>query len=374
MMGLGGWHGKGRWVLWFCIALWPVLPQIASADRIKDLGKFAGVRGNQLIGYGLVVGLDGSGDSSAYTSQTFKTFLSRLGVVLPDNITPKSANMAAVAVSAELPPFYKPGQTLDVTVSSIGSAKSLRGGTLLMTPLKAVDGQVYALAQGNLVVGGLGTEGKDGSQIRINIPVVGRIPGGAVVEMAAPNQMGVQPHLTLLLNQPDFTTARRVVDVIEAFMGKGSAGALDPSSIRIEAPTSPHQRVAFMAAIENLEVTPADRVAKIVVNSRTGTIVIGKNVVLGSAAVTHGGLIVTIAENTQTVQPPLGSRGVTAEEHHSGIQVTQPNSRMFLVDPLPTLEDLVRAVNEMGVAPGDLMAILDALKQAGALRAELEVI
>ncbi|MFM8453764.1 MAG: flagellar basal body P-ring protein FlgI [Gammaproteobacteria bacterium] len=350
----------------------------ACSDRVKDLSSIAGVRSNQLIGYGLVVGLDGTGDSTNFTNQSFKTLLSKLGVQLPPGVLPSSKNIAAVSLHAELPAFAKPGQQIDVTVSSIGSAKSLRGGTLLISYLKGIDGNTYAVAQGNLVVGGFGTEGKDGSQIKINVPVVGRIPNGATVEVAAPNVLNTQAQITLLLNKPDFTTAQRMAKTVNEFAGMGTAQALDAGSISVYAPIEPARRVEFIAALENLILDPGDAAAKIIVNSRTGTIVVGKHVVLSQAAVTHGSLTVTITEEEAVSQPApgaqIGTTGAAAKTQKSSIQVTQPNSRMFLLSPRPLLEDLVQAVNQVGAAPGDLMAILDALKRVGALRAELEVI
>lgn len=358
-----------RWIL-----ILIVFSGFAQADRIKDLSAILGVRTNQLVGYGLVVGLDGSGDSNNFTTQTFKTFLSRLGVQLPPGVSPTSKNVAAVSLHSELPPFAKPGQQIDVTVSSIGSAKSLRGGTLLLSYLKGIDGNTYAVAQGNLVVGGFGTEGKDGSQIKINVPVVGRIPGGAIVEVAAPNSLNAQPQITLLLHKPDFTTVQRMAQVVNDFSGRGTALPVDAATLLVYAPQAPAQRVEFIAALENLVLEPADGMAKIVVNSRTGTIVVGKHVVLGEAAVTHGNLTVSIQENKVLSQPPAFSGGKTEVVPQSSIGIQQAKNRMFVLKSAPLLEDLVQAVNQVGAAPGDLMAILDALKRVGALRAELEVI
>lgn len=348
--------------------------QEAVAERIKDISSIQGVRINQLIGYGLVVGLDGTGDNSEYTGQSFKTLLSRLGVQLPPGVKATSKNIAAVAVHAELPPFGKVGQHIDVTVSSIGSAKSLRGGTLLLTPLKAANDRVYAIAQGNMVVGGFGAEGSDGSKIKVNVPVVGRIPNGATIEVNAPSGFSDGDAITLLLHRSDFTTARRMADVINQYIGQGTASPIDGSSVHVNAPVDPSQRVRFVSALENLSLTPGDEKAKIIVNSRTGTIVIGKHVAVGPAAVSHGSLTVTITEAQEVSQPLPGSEGNTEVTQKSAITVTQPNSRMFLMQPGVALEDIVQAVNQVGAAPGDLMAILEALDQAGALSAELEII
>jgi len=344
------------------------------AERIKDAASVSGVRINHLVGYGLVVGLDGTGDTSNFTNQSFKTLLSRLGIQLPPGIDPSSKSIAAVAVHAELPPFAKPGQTIDVTVSSLGGAKSLRGGTLLLTPLKGLDENVYAIAQGNLVVGGFGGEGKDGSQIKINVPVVGRIPGGGMIEVASPNNFADGDSITFLLHRPDFTTAKRLAEAINNYIGQGTAEPLDGTTVNVNAPIERSERVKFLSALENLYFQPGDASAKIVVNSRTGTIVVGNHVLVRPAAVSHGSLTVTITEQQAVSQPNVGAEGQTQVTQQSGITVTQPNSRMFLLHPGPSLEDIVRGVNEVGAAPGDLMAILEALKRVGALSADLEVI
>lgn len=348
-----------------------------QAERIKDLASVAGVRENQLLGYGLVVGLDGSGDQTSqtpFTVQSLKSMLNRLGVTIPSNITPQVKNVAAVSVSASLPAFSKPGQTIDVTVSSIGNAKSLRGGTLLMTPLKGVDGKVYAMAQGNLVVGGFGASGSDGSSITVNIPSVGRIPNGATVELGVDSGFSQGNSLTLNLHAADFTTAYRLAEAINASIGPGTAQALDASSVKVNAPLDPAQRVSYVAMLENLSLTPGEAAAKIVVNSRTGTVVIGKNVKVMPAAVTHGSMTVTITEDTQVSQPGPLSGGTTAVVPRSNINVEEAKNHMFVFNPGVDLDEIVRAVNQVGAAPGDLMAILEALKQAGALRAELIVI
>ena len=346
-----------------------------EAARIKDLAKVQGVRSNQLIGYGLVVGLPRTGEkNNAFSEQTFRTMLNNFGIKVPDNLKPKIKDVAPVAVHADLPAFSKPGQTIDVTVSAIGEAKSLRGGTLLQTFLKGVDGRVYALAQGSLVVGGLGAEGADGSKVVINTPTVGRIPNGASVEREVPSSFNNGDTITFNLNRSDFTTAKRMTDVINGLVGADTAQALDATSVQVYAPRDPSQRVSYLATLENLEVDPADESAKVIVNSRTGTIVIGSQVKLKPAAITHGGLTVTISENPQVSQPNSFSNGQTAVVPNSSINVQQADSRMFKLDTGNSLDDLVQAVNQVGVAPGDLMAILEALQQAGAIQGELVIL
>jgi len=351
--------------------------QSARAERIKDLASVAGVRGNALIGYGLVVGLDGTGDQTSqapFTVQSLKALLQQLGVTVPPGVNPQLKNVAAVAVHAELPAFAKPGQSIDVTVSSIANAGSLRGGALLMTPLKGPDGEVYALAQGNLVVGGLGVNGKDGSRISINIPSAGRIPNGANVERAAPTAWSAAPEIRLNLREADFTTATRLAEVVNGLLGADSAQALDSVTVAVRAPADPAQRTSFVAALENLDVQPGVAAAKVIVNSRTGTVVIGSEVRVMPAAVTHGSLSVTITERTAVSQPGAFSNGQTVAAPQSSIDVSQGSGRMFKFDAGVSLDEIVRAVNQVGAAPGDLVAILEALKEAGALRAELLII
>ncbi|MFQ1712450.1 flagellar basal body P-ring protein FlgI [Aeromonas veronii] len=361
-----------RLVTLFCCLL-PL--GVANAARIKDISSVEGVRNNQLIGYGLVVGLPGTGEkNNAFTEQTFRTMLNNFGIKVPDNIKPKIKDVAPVAIHADLPPFSKPGQTIDVTVSAIGEAKSLRGGTLLQSFLKGLDGRVYAVAQGSLVVGGLGAEGADGSKVVINTPTVGRIANGATVEREVPNSFSQGDTITFNLNRPDFTTARRLADVVNDLVGPNTAQALDATSVKVYAPRDPGQRVSYLATIENLEVDPANEAAKIIVNSRTGTIVIGSQVKLKPAAISHGGLTVTIAENQQVSQPNPLAGGETAVTNNSTINVQQEPGRMFKFDTGATLDDLVRAVNQVGVAPGDLMAILEALQQAGAIEGQLVIL
>ncbi len=345
-----------------------------NAVRVKDVSTVEGIRANQLVGYGLVIGLPGTGEQTRFTEQSFKAMLANFGIQLDPNLKPKIKNVAAVAVHAELPAFSKPGQNIDVTVSSIGSAGSLRGGTLLQTMLKGADGNVYAVAQGSLVVGGLGAQGLDGSQVTLNIPTVGRIPNGAIVERTVPTPFGNGDYITFNLNEPDFTSAKRLADSINKLVGPNTAKPLDSVSVRVLAPRDVAQRVAYLSTLENLEFKPADTAAKIIVNSRTGTIVIGKDVKLKPAAITHGSLTVTIAENQEVSQPEPLSDGETRVTNQSIIDVARDDTRAFVFDPGVSLDDLVRAINQVGAAPGDLMAILEALKQAGALDGQLVVI
>jgi len=349
-----------------------------QAERIKDLAVIQGVRNNQLLGYGLVVGLDGSGDkvsSSPFTQQSLRSMLTQLGIVVPPEIKLNPKNVAAVTVQAVLPPFSKPGQQIDVTVSSIGDAKSLRGGSLLMTPLKGIDGQVYAIAQGNLVVGGLAAEGADGSKVTINIPSSGRVPNGATVERSVATPFGQDAMLTLNLKEGDFTTVQRVTEAINKAIGAGTAYAVDATSVKVNAPQNVGQRVGFVSMVENLQVDPAEAVARVIVNSRTGTVVINSTVRVSPAAVSHGNLVVTISENTEVSQPNPLARGRTVTTPQSDVSVQAPGDRrMFLFKPGVTLDTVVRAVNQVGAGPSDLVAILEALKQAGALKADLVVI
>lgn len=351
-----------------------VLAVNASAERIKDLTSIAGVRNNQLVGYGLVVGLDGSGDKSNFTSQTFRNLLNNFGVQIPANVNPSSKNIAAVAITANLPPFSKIGQNIDITVSTLGDASSLRGGSLLLSPLKGADGQVYAIAQGNLVVAGFGAEGNDGSRVSLNVPSVGRIPNGATVERTVPNAFAQGDSLTLNLNHSDFTTARRVSEVINNLLGADTAMPLDSTSIRVRAPRHPSQRVSFVSVLENLEVTPAREAAKIIINSRTGTIVIGEDVKVSPVAITHGGLTVTITENLDVDQPNALGAGDTVITPRTGLDVDAGSGHMFNFQAGTSLQQIVDSVNQVGAAPGDLMAILEALKQSGAIKADLIVI
>ena len=344
-----------------------------NAQRIKDLADVAGVRSNQLIGYGLVVGLPGTGEQSPFTEQSFKTMLSNFGITMPDKLKPKIKNVAAVAVHAELSAFTKPGQTIDVTVSSMGSAQSLRGGTLIQTILMGIDGNAYAVAQGSLIVSGLGAQGLDGSQVLVNIPTVGRIANGGIVEREVKSPFSSGDHITFNLRHSDFTTAKLLSDTINELI-EGSAKALDATSVRVTAPRDISDRVSFLSVLENLEFEPASPAAKIIVNSRTGTIVIGSEVTLLAAAITHGGITVTINEIQDVSQPNAFAEGETVVTNQSDINVSNSDARMFVFKPGVTLETLVRAINEVGAGPGDVMAILEALDQAGAIRGELVII
>ncbi|PKF62763.1 flagellar biosynthesis protein FlgI [Psychromonas sp. psych-6C06] len=345
------------------------------AARIKDVASVQGVRSNQLVGYGLVVGLPGTGEkSSKFTEQAFATMLRNFGINIPAGQTLKIKNVAPVAITANLEAFAKRGQTIDVTVSAIGEAKSLRGGELLQTFLKGVDGKVYALAQGSLVVGGLGAEGADGSKVVINTPTVGRISNGAIVEREVISPFASGDSITFNLHQSDFTTAKRLADTINNLVGPNTASLLDATSIKVLAPREISQRVSYLSTLENLTFEPARGNAKIIVNSRTGTIVVGQDVKLLPTAITHGGISVTVSENQEVSQPNAFARGNTEVTDNSTINITQEDSRMFKFDTGVSLNDLVRAVNEVGLAPGDLMAILEALKQAGAIQGELIII
>ena len=355
-----------------------LLSQHTLAERIKDIATINGVRSNQLIGYGLVVGLDGSGDQTTqtpFTVQSIKSMLAKLGVVVPANVNPQLKNVAAVMVHADLPAFAKPGQTIDVTVSSMGNAKSLRGGSLLMTPLKGADGQTYALAQGNLIVSGFGADGADGSSVTVNVPSAGRIPNGATVERGVLSPFSHEPFVMMNLNHSDFATALRVANSINDKLGQGVAKPVDGTSIQIQSPVNPAEKVAFVSVVENLVVDPGLAPAKVIINSRTGTVVIGSEVRLEPAAVAHGSLTVSISENFEASQPaPFARQGETVVTPDSEVTIEEEKSRMFLLDAGVTLNDLVTAVNKVGAAPGDLVAILEALERVGALRAQLIVI
>jgi flagellar P-ring protein FlgI len=349
----------------------------AHAERVKDLATVAGVRGNQLVGYGLVVGLDGTGDQTSqapFTIQSIRNMLAKFGVTIPANVNPQLKNVAAVTVRADLPAFSKPGQTIDITVDSIGNATSLRGGSLLMTPLRGIDGEVYAIGQGSLIVSGFGVSGKDGSRIAVNVPSSGRVPNGATVERAVPTNFATEPYLVLNLNTPDFTTAARLTDGINALLGPDTARAMDAVSVRVQAPVDASQRIAYLSTLEAIEIQPGEAPARVIVNSRTGTVVIGSAVKVTPAAVAHGSLSVTITERADVSQPNPFSGGETVVTPRSDIQVEQPEARMFVFNAGVNLDEIVRAVNQVGAAPGDLVAILEALKEAGALRAELIVI
>ncbi|BAI97938.1 flagellar P-ring protein [Sphingobium sp. TA15] len=357
------------------LALPVVLGAPAHAERIKDLGTFQGVRPNQLTGYGIVVGLAGTGDDSLdYATQGMKGVVSRFGLTLPQGINPALKNAAAVLVTADLPAFAKPGQRLDVTVSALGKAKSLRGGTLIMTPLRGADNEIYGMAQGNLAVGGLGVSGADGSQVSVNIPSAGRIPGGATVERAVATGFDTAPTLTFNLSEADLTTALRVADGINRTFGDRRARATDAVSVSIDAAPGATDRIMMMGMIENIEVAPADAPAKVIVNARTGTVVINGAVKIHPAAIAHGKITVSVNESPRVVQPAPFSRGQTAVEQSSSISIDQEKRPMINFKGGASLADIVKAVNAIGASPADMVAILEALKQAGSLKAELVVL
>lgn len=350
----------------------------AQAERIKDIADIEGVRTNQLVGYGLIVGLDGTGDQTTqapFTTQSLKSMLARLGVNVPADVNPQIKNVAAVALHAQLPPFSKPGQTIDITVASIGNAKSLRGGSLLASPMRGVDGQVYAIAQGNVFVGGFGVGGDGGSSVTVNVPSSGRIPNGATVERQVPASFERSGVLTLNLHTADFTTVQRVVEAIDQSLGRGVATAVDATSIRVRMPADPAGHVAYVSTVENLTVEPGSSAAKVIVNARTGTVVIGQQVRVLAAAVSHGNISVTVASTPSVSQPNAFAQGAqTVTTAQTDIDVVEERNPMFLFEPGVSLEDIVRAVNEVGASPGDLVSILQALKAAGALRAQLIII
>ncbi len=368
-----------------CIAVTPSLAQQtqpAQRDRVKDMTSIGGVRSNQLVGYGLVVGLNGSGDGNVgATNQTIQSMLQRFGMTV-DQSAINAKNTAAVMVTAELPPFAKPGQRIDVTVAAMGKATSLRGGSLLITQLVGSDNETYAVAQGNLAVGGLGITGNDGSKVAVNVPTVGRIPGGATVERMITSPFESAASLMLNLNSPDFSNSKRLAEAINKTFGAGTAVSIDGTTIKIAAPKEPDRRVAFMAAIEELQIAPSLPPARVIVNSRTGTIVISEGVRVTPAAVSHGSLTVRIKENQNVSQPDNGvnvgnnnqNAGQTAVTKDSQISIDAPPARTFLFAPDVQLSSIVDAVNAVGASPSDIVAILEALKQAGALHAELVVI
>ena len=347
---------------------------LTHAERIKDLASIQGIRKNQLVGYGLVVGLNGSGDQTEFTQQSLRNLIKGFGVSLPAGTKVNVKNSAAVIIHADLPPFVKQGQTIDVTVSSMGDAKSLRGGSLLMSPLKGADGKVYAMAQGNLIVGGLAADGADGSKITVNTPSVGRIPDGATVERAVQSPFSRVGPIVYNLHEPDFTTMNRLVKAINQSIGPRTAIALDAASVQVRAPIDVTQKVAFVSMLENLIIEPAETAAKVIINSRTGTVVISRKVRVTPAAVSHGSLTVTITENAQVSQPNPGAGGATAVVPQTNIEVNEEGQKMFVFNTGVSLDQIVQAVNQVGAGPSDLVAILEALKSAGALKAQLIVI
>ena len=362
--------------------VFPFLASVANADRIKDITSLAGIRSNQLVGYGIVVGLAGSGDgNTGITLQSMQSLVARFGIT-SDIDGFNGDNAAAVMLTAELPPFSKPGQTIDVTVSTIGGSESLKGGTLLMSPLLGADGETYAIAQGNVVVGGLGVEGADNSSLTVNIPTVGRIPRGASVEKIVQTAFLDTDFVILNLHQGDFSTAFNISEAINETFGEGMATPLDKNSIRVRAPSDPSQKVGFVSMLENLEVEKAAPPAKIIINSRTGTIVISGNVKVMTAAVAHGSLSVTVKEDVNVDQADAlavgaganANAGPAAQNPDTEIEVKEDVAKAFLFGAGVSLSDLVDSINSVGATSSDLVAILEALREAGALNAELIVI
>lgn len=364
-------------VLWSAVILLTFAGMV-KAERVKDLAMLEGARTNQLVGFGLVVGLDGTGDQvtqTPFTLQAARSMLQQFGVNVPTNTNPQTKNVAAVMVTATLPPYTKPGQLIDVTVSSLGNAKSLRGGELLLTELKAGNGQVYAVAQGGLVVSGFGAAGADGSSVSVNTQSAGRIPNGGIVEREVQTPLHGAGPVTFNLHSPDFTTARNLAAAVNAVMGPETAVALDAVSVQVRAPADPSAKVAYLSEIENIQVARAAAPAKIIVNARSGTIVMGSEVMVKTAAVAHGSLTVTIDEAFNVSQPgPLGRVGETVVTPESEVEIDQEDVRMFLMNEGISLQDIVTAINRVGAAPGDLIAVLEALQQAGALSAQLIII
>ena len=355
--------------------LMAAMPMVSSAERIKDMASIQGVRDNQLIGYGIVVGLDGSGDQTTqtpFTVQSIISMLSQMGVNLPQGTSLQLKNVAAVMVTATLPPFSKPGQNIDVTVSSIGNAKSLRGGTLLMTPLKGADGQVYAMAQGNMLVGGVGAS-SGGASVQVNHLSVGRVPSGATVERAVPTLLGQGDFIHLELKANDFTTAARIVEVINEQVTPNIALALDGRVIQVRAPAG-SDRVAFISKVENLEVNPAHGIAKVIINARTGSIVMNQAITLDTCAVAHGNLTVVINTDSAVSQPNALSEGQTVRTDKTTIDVKADRGGLVQLQKGVSLSEVVKALNSVGATPQDLLAILQAMKSSGALHAELEII
>lgn len=354
-----------------------LLPISAQAERIKDLASIQGVRENQLIGYGLVVGLDGTGDQttqSPFTVQAMKNMLKNMGIAVPEGTTIQSKNTAAVMVTAALPAYAKPGQQIDVTVSSMGNAKSLRGGTLVMTQLRGVDNQIYAMAQGNLVVTGAGASA-GGNSVQVNHLSVGRIPGGAIVERQVATPLGQGDFINIELNTADFSTAKRVVEAINQRFTNSPAKAIDGRLIQVRAPLNPDQRVNFLASLEALELTPGQMSAKVILNSRTGSIVMNRKVTLDECAVAHGNLAVVVSQNETVNQPDTPfAGGETVITENTDIEINQQGGSLLRVRPGTSLAEVVKALNALGANPQDLQAILQSMKTAGALKADLEVI
>lgn len=364
-----------RWQLSLLLVL-STLTLPAHAERIRELAGFAGVRDNQLSGYGLVVGLDGSGDQTTqapFTSQSLTNMLSQLGVSVPAGTNLQLRNVAAVMITADLPPFARPGQRLDIVVSSIANARSLRGGTLLMAPLKGANGDTYALAQGNMLVGGAGAEA-GGSSVQINQQAAGRIPGGALVEREVPLNLGANGGtLELQLNEADFGTAQRMVTAINNEFGRGVAYARNGGVIALDGPANDNARVNFMARVESVNVTPTQAPARVVINARTGSVVMNSAVTLRKAAVAHGNLSIMIDTQFGVSQPNAFGEGETTVVPDANINIEQQEAFLQIVEGAQ-LNEVVNALNALGATPQDLMSILEALKAAGSLRAELEII
>jgi flagellar P-ring protein precursor FlgI len=347
-----------------------------QAQRVKDLTSILGVRTNQLVGYGLVVGLDGTGDQTTqtpFTTQSLNSMLTQLGVTLPAGLQLQLKNVAAVMVTATLPPFARQGQQIDVTVSSLGNAKSLRGGTLLMTPLKGADAKVYAVAQGNLLVAGAGA-GAAGSSVTVNALNAGRIPAGATVEREVAMPVGLGDFVYLESHQPDFTTISRITEAINVVFGPGTASALDGRQVRVRAPPDSTQRVDFMARLENIVVQPGEASPKVIVNARTGSVVMTQMVRVSECAIAHGNLSISISREPEVSQPNAFSRGETVITDKAQVEIRQDKSKVLLISASASLNDVVKALNAVGATPIDLLAILQAMKAAGALKAEMEII
>jgi len=360
---------------WFFLSM-ALVSATAQAARIKEVASVQGVRSNPLVGYGLVVGLDGTGDQTTqtpFTGQSLTAMLQQFGVILPQGVTMQPRNIAAVMVTTSLPPFAQTGQQLDVVVSSIGNAKSLRGGTLIATPLRGTDGQIYAMAQGNLIVGGAGASA-GGSKVQINHLSAGRVPAGALVERTVPTALQSGDSIQFDLNAADFNTARNLAKTINKAKGEGVAQALDGRTVRVRVPADPDQRVSFLADLEDLPLDLSSPAARVVINARTGSVVMNQAVALSACAIAHGNLSVTISSTPQVSQPGPFSGGQTTVTEKTDISIKQEPGSLIQLPTTAKLADVVKALNALGATPQDLLAILQAMKSAGAITAELEVI